>query len=375
MTAPNPNLRYLRFWPLQLSGWGIYIAVNVLCSLPWWRRIDYDAFRGAFLLSSFLSSFLMYGLCHVLWRRKLALAVSAFICMVTAFPLGMLCAASSFEAALHFSHVRPPFRWVDIITATPSGWYALMSWVAFYFGIKHYLALEENQRRLIATEILAKEAQLRALRYQLQPHFLFNTMNAISTLVLRNEPHAATEMIGKLASLLRSTLDAPDLHQIPLSDELAVTEEYLAIEAIRFGDRLVVRWDIDPLVSHALVPRLILQPLVENAVQHGIARRPQGGFILISTQRHQNHLSVVIENEPPEESAALLLEGVPRMGGVGLQNVRERLQQMYGADSTMHTTINARGNYEVSFTLPISSSIAIGESPLLSHQTIRTEFL
>ena len=354
MTNPNPRL--LRFWPLQLMGWGFYIGINVLCSLPWWRRIDYDAFRGAFLLSSFLCSFPMYWLCHFLWQRRVRIPAAALICIVSAFPLGMLCAASSFEAAVYFSRVRPQFRWVDIITATPSGWYSLTSWVAFYFGIKHYLALKEKHRQLIATEMLAKEAQLRALRYQLQPHFLFNTMNAISTLVLNNQPHDATEMIGKLSSLLRSTLDAPDLYQIPLSDELAVTEEYLAIEAIRFGDRLAVHWDIDPDVADTLVPRLILQPLVENAVRHGIARRPNGGFILVKTQRRGNDLVVLIENEPPEESADVLLDGFARTGGVGLQNVRQRLEHMYGAESTMHTTTNARGNYEVSFTLPILNS-------------------
>jgi len=345
-------------------GWGLYIGINVFCSLPWWHRIDYDAFRGAFLLSSFLSSFLMYWLCHFLWKRKVSLPVSAVICMVSAFPLGMLCAASSFEAAVSFSRVRPPFQWVDIITATPSGWFALMAWVAFYFGIKHYLALEEKHRQLVATEILANEAQLRALRYQLQPHFLFNTMNAISTLVLNDQPHAATEMIGKLAHLLRSTLDAPDLHQIPLADELAVTEEYLAIEAVRFGDRLSVHWDLDTDLAETLVPRLILQPLVENAVRHGIARRPQGGFILVKTQRRGNHLAVLIENQPPEESAAILLDGTARTGGVGLQNVRQRLEHMYGSESTMHTSTNARGNHEVFFTLPISTLDETGEYKL-----------
>jgi two-component system sensor histidine kinase AlgZ len=208
---------------------------------------------------------------------------------------------------------------------------------------------------------LAKEAQLLALRYQLQPHFLFNTLNAISALVL-DQPHIAKQMIGKLGILLRSTLDVPDLHYVPLSDELAVTEEYLAIEAIRFGNRLAVRWDVDPAVADTLVPRLILQPLVENAMRHGIARRKNGGFILLRTERNGNYLAVTIENEPPEEFAAILFDGIPRAGGLGLQNVRQRLEHTYGAESTMHTTTNARGNYEVSFTLPISTSFFLKEA-------------
>lgn len=353
MKSTPSHLRIARFWPLQLMGWGLYTIINVLCSLVWWQRIDYDAFRGGFLIASFLSSFPMYWLCHQLWKRKIDLRIAIIICIVVAFPLGMLGSLCAFESALFFSSKRPPFHWTDIITATPSGWYVLMSWVSFYFGIKHYLALEEKHRQLIATEMLAKDAQLRALRFQLQPHFLFNTMNTISTLVLNDQPHAATEMIGKLAHLLRNTLDTPELHQIPLADELATTEEYLAIEAIRFGERLTVRWDIDEALADVLVPRLILQPLVENAVRHGIARRPGGGFILVRTHREDEHLCVLIENEPPEEPAAILLDGVARPGGIGLQNVRQRLEKMYGAASTMHTSTNARGNYEVSFTLPI----------------------
>jgi hypothetical protein len=347
------NLRFLRFWPLQLIGWGTYIGVNVMCSLPWWRRLDYDAFRGAFLLSSFLASFPMYWLCHFLWNRRVRFRIVAVVCMLASFPLGLLCSACAFEAAILLSRVRPPFRWVDVFTATPSGWYALIAWTSFYFGIKHYLALEEKHRQLIAAEMLAQEAQLRALRFQLQPHFLFNTLNAISTLVLKDQPFAATEMIGKLAHLLRSTLDAPDLHTIPLSDELAVTEEYLEIEEIRFGARLIVRWDIDQTLVDTIVPRLILQPLVENAVRHGIARRPEGGFILVKTTREGDHLAVLIENEPPQESAAMLLDGVSRAGGIGLENVRKRIEQTYGTEGSMHTTTNVRGNYEVFLRIPL----------------------
>jgi two-component system sensor histidine kinase AlgZ len=370
--------RLLRFWPLQTLGWGFYMGINILCSLPWWRRVDYDAFRGGFLLSALVSSFLMYGLCHVLWKHHVRIVTACLVCIVAAFPLGAFCSGCAIAVATHYSRVRPPFHWVDVIVSTPSGWFLLVAWVAFYFGIKHYLALEEKHHQLIATEILAresqllaKEAQLLALRYQLQPHFLFNTMNAISALVL-DRPYVAKQMIGKLGILLRSTLDVPDLHYVPLSDELAVTEEYLAIEAIRFEDRLAVRWDVDPEVANALVPRLILQPLVENAMRHGIARRKNGGFILIKTQRMGATLAVTVENEPPEEFAAVLFDGIPRTGGLGLENVRKRLEHMYGAEGTMHTTTNARGNYEVTFTLPIDNRFAPGNDAMETRVGVGT---
>ncbi len=306
----------------------------------------------------------MYWLCHALWVRKARTRTIALVTIIASAPLGMLCSASAFQAAIKMSSVRPPFKWIDVITASPAGWFALVAWTSFYFGIKQYLSLEEKHRQLIAIEIFAREAQLRALRFQLQPHFLFNTLNAISTLVLKNQTFAATEMIGKLAHLLRSTLDAPDLHIVPLSDELAVTEEYLAIEEVRFGDRLSVRWDIDQSLVDTIVPRLLLQPLVENAVRHGIARRPLGGFILVKTSRDGDSLAVLIENEPPEEAASILLDGVVRTGGVGLENVRMRLDQMYGASSSMHTATNARGNYEVSLRLPLKLPHGHHTSPL-----------
>jgi two-component system sensor histidine kinase AlgZ len=160
-------------------------------------------------------------------------------------------------------------------------------------------------------------------------------------------------MIGKLAHMLRSTLDAPDLHQIPFADELNVTEEYLDIERVRFGDRLNVQWDMDAGIRSALVPRLLLQPLVENAVRHGIARRPEGGWIRISARRAGSSLAIHIENELPLEEQSVLLDHPVRPGGLGLENVRLRLKETYGSSGSLHAGTNQKGNYEVSLILPI----------------------
>ena len=347
------TLRSLRFWQLQLAGWGFYAFMNIISSIPYRHRPDYIAFRGTFLVASFISSFPMHWVCRALWRRKASVITSLVTCIVASYPLGFACSAAAFNSALWFSIHRPPFTWVDIFTGTPSGWFALVAWSSFYFGVKYFIELETKHQQLIATEIMAQEAQLQALRYQLQPHFLFNTLNAVSTLVLNGQSIAATEMIGKLAHLLRSTLDAPDLHEVPLSDEIAVTEEYLGIEAVRFGDRLSVRWNLDPDLDDVLVPRLILQPLVENAIKHGIARRSRGGFVLIQTRSIGGKLNILIENQPPEESSAILLDGSARIGGIGLDNVRKRISRLYGSESSMHTTTNASGNYEVVLTLPV----------------------
>src|SRR5271163_5035637 len=122
----------------------------------------------------------------------------------------------------------------------------LIAWSALYFGIKHYGTVEEQKDKLMASEATAREAQLQALRYQLQPHFLFNTLNAISALVVSKQPELATEMIAKLAGLLRNPLSFPETHVVTLREELAVTEEYLSIEQVRFGPRLTVSLKVSP---------------------------------------------------------------------------------------------------------------------------------
>jgi two-component system sensor histidine kinase AlgZ len=197
---------------------------------------------------------------------------------------------------------------------------------------------------------------MRALRYQLQPHFLFNTLNAISTLVLDNQPRIATQMIARLADLLRRTLESPDTHQVSLKEEIAVTKEYLALEKVRFGPRLNVAYAIDPDTQEAQVPRFLLQPLVENAIRHGIAKRPDGGNLVLRSEAINGRLRVKIENDGAEDDEPVLRRdtAVPHRG-VGLTNTRARLQQMYGYEATLETHATANGTYEVRISMPFTT--------------------
>jgi LytS/YehU family sensor histidine kinase len=200
---------------------------------------------------------------------------------------------------------------------------------------------------------MAREMQLRALRYQLQPHFLFNTLNAISTLVLDDQPRVATQMINHLANLLRSTLDSPDKDHVSLAEEISVTEQYLAIEEVRFGSRLTVRLDLDQRTMQTQVPRLLLQPLVENAIRHGIAQRADGGHITISSCVCDGSLTLQITNELPEYVGATKQIGGKPWGGLGLVNVRKRLEQVYGIDGGLVTRNTPAGMYEATISLPL----------------------
>jgi len=340
------------------------MAVNIASSIPYRHQPDYlayRAYRGALFFTAFLTSFLMYGVCHWLWRRQTPMLRVVITCVLASYPMGVLCAAASFWSEIHLGGAPRVFHWGTVFVAAPGGSFILIAWSALYFGIKHYFALEEKSRQLVASEMLAMEAQsmaremqLRALRYQLQPHFLFNTLNAISTLVLDDQPRVATQMISHLASLLRSTLDSPDRDHVSLAEEISVTEQYLAIEEVRFGSRLTVKLDLDGKAMQTQVPRLLLQPLVENAIRHGIAKRAEGGHITISACACDGSLTLKITNELPECSWSPNYGGEKAWGGLGLVNVRKRLEQVYGVEGGLVTRSTEGGLYEATISVPLA---------------------
>jgi hypothetical protein len=203
--------------------------------------------------------------------------------------------------------------------------------VAFHYLI---LALEESreaQSRALETSILAREAELKALKAQVNPHFLFNSLNSISALT-SVDPAKAREMCILLAEFLRMTLGLGEKTSIPLSEELSLLHHYLAIEAVRFGSRLQFQEEIQDDVKNFLLPPLLLQPLVENAVNHGIARSLEGGAVRLAVHFLDGRLSVAIENTFDPESAPV------RKGGLGLANVRRRLEARYPEESSMNVT-------------------------------------
>ncbi len=188
--------------------------------------------------------------------------------------------------------------------------------------IHYFMLAQENareaERRLLATQVTAREAELRALRAQLHPHFLFNSLNSISALV-GQDPEAARRMCGLLGDFLRTSLALGGRERVALEEELALADRYLAIEQVRFGGRLAVERAVEPAALPCLVPPLLIQPLVENAVKHGVADRTEGGTIRIEARRHGATLEIAVENPRDPEAP-------PRRGsGLGLENVRQRL--------------------------------------------------
>jgi hypothetical protein len=194
---------------------------------------------------------------------------------------------------------------------------------------------QRSERQLTDARTAAQQAQLQALRYQLNPHFLFNTLNSISSLIVTRRNHDAEEMTSKLSNFLRSSLNYDPTGLVPLDDELALIEEYLAIEAVRFAERLNVEIDCDAAAGSVLIPSFLVQPLAENAIKHGVAPSREPVTVGIRADLQDDRLSIVVENGKPQ------VEGHISVGaGVGLANVRQRLAAVFGDAASLTTELN-----------------------------------
>jgi len=195
----------------------------------------------------------------------------------------------------------------------------------------------------------AQQAQLAALRYQLNPHFLFNALNSISALIVTKRNAEAELMTDKLSSFLRSSLNAEPGELIPLEDELALTEEYLDIESVRFGERLQVEVDCSPDACEALIPSFLVQPLVENAIKHGVARSKGATEISITSGIEDGRLVIRVANCAADEAAS----PTPQSSGVGLANVRSRLEAVYGKGAELSAGLD-HGKYVATVSIPVA---------------------
>lgn len=206
----------------------------------------------------------------------------------------------------------------------------------------HYMALAVEASRQAAIE--AREAELRALKAQINPHFLFNCLNSITALTT-SDPGRAREMCIRLADFLRNTLGLGERESVSWHEELDLAQAYLDVEQVRFGARLQVEVDVDEACAECLVPPLILQPLIENAVKHGIATLVEGGTIHVRSHVRNGLLEVSVENGFDPESPA------PRRSGLGLRNVRTRLERRFGPSARLaaHTNEN---RFRAEFAVP-----------------------
>lgn len=279
--------------------------------------------------------------------RALAAHVAACLTIAAAFNLAYTAAVHAFRPGTTETLLRE--LWNHLVGWAP---FLLMAYASLV-GIGHALEYAERVRHEQAEKAALKtqlvEAQLGALRMQLQPHFLFNTLNGVAMLIRGGDPARAVEMIALLGEVLRGLLRTSWDLEAPLASELQLLRKYLEIEQIRFGDRLRVAWDVDDHVITALVPPLILQPVVENALRHGLWPRTEGGALTIAARRAGSEL----ELEVIDQGVGLAPGFDPdRSTGVGLSNVRARLARMYGPDASLEVAAGAACGVRVRLHLP-----------------------
>jgi two-component sensor histidine kinase len=235
--------------------------------------------------------------------------------------------------------------------------FAPQAWIVYFVGSLlyvfsiafHYVLMAQDAARAVEvqameTSVLAREAELRALRAQINPHFLFNSLNSISALT-SIDGSRAREMCLLLADFLRLTLGMGEKSTIAFSEELDLLDKFLAIEKVRFGERLRMEQSISDEAKRCVIPPLLLQPLVENAVSHGIASMADGGLIRMEARVQQGRLGIVVENDRDEEAPSR------RRNGVGLKNVRSRLEARYGKEAVFRTEA-LEDKFRVSLSFP-----------------------
>jgi two-component system LytT family sensor kinase len=215
-------------------------------------------------------------------------------------------------------------------------------------GVDYYRKYRERELRASQLETRLAQAQLDALRMQLHPHFLFNTLNSISVL-MSEDVAAARRMLTRLSELLRASLDNVGVQEVSLREELEFLNNYLEIEQTRFQDRLSVRMQIEPEVLNARVPNLILQPLVENAIRHGIAPRAQPGWVEISASRENGMVRLHVRDNGPGLNSN---SSKPFAKGIGLTNTEARLEQLYGGDHRFEISNVTGGGLQVAIAIP-----------------------
>jgi LytS/YehU family sensor histidine kinase len=229
----------------------------------------------------------------------------------------------------------------------------LAAWAALYYGINYFLLLEEQIRQRERLESQASTAQLAMLRYQLNPHFLFNTLNSISTLVLLKQTERANAMLARLSSFLRYTLANEPTAKVTLAQEVETLKLYLEIEKMRFEDRLRPHFRIEPETIGARLPSLLLQPLIENAIKYAVTPLENGADIWITAQQEGQAVRIEVADSGGDEAAAEL--SASPSTGVGLANIRDRLAQAYGGSHRFDTRKNDKGGFSVIVEIPFET--------------------
>ena len=335
------------FWTLQGVGWGGYLLLRSVSSVS-------NGAPMTALIPGIIESIVGYCITLLLstlygYYRRLPRISAILLTVVT------LAGATFLAAVLNgFSYSimkdNPGLNFGLVFGQLFLNFTVLAGWSALYFGINFYLIVEQQADQLLVLGNQASSAQLAMLRYQLNPHFLFNTLNSISTLVLLKETERANAMLSRLADFLRFTLIYEPTANVTVAQEVHTLKLYLEIEKMRFEKRLRPVFEIDPRAERARLPSLLLQPLVENAIKYAVTPSEEGAEIAVSARLVGERVRITVSDTGPGLIENKL--GPSLSTGVGLANIRDRLAQAYGPDHRFDARSTPGGGFAVEIEIP-----------------------
>jgi signal transduction histidine kinase len=335
------------FWTLQAVGWTGYLLL-----------------RGASTLTNLSLDVIIPVIFEAIVGYCVTLLLSTLYGYFRGLPRapGLVLTILAFAVATLFSAFLDAFTWSLIQNGQPGvtiprllvSFYvtftALFGWSALYFGINFYLIVEDQIDQMQHLENQASSAQLAMLRYQLNPHFLFNTLNSISTLVLLKQTERANAMLSRLSSFLRYTLANEPTAHVTVAQEVETLKLYLEIEKMRFEERLRPKFEIDQAAERARLPSLLLQPLVENAIKYAVSTQEEGAEICVRVRLAGDRVQIGVSDTGPGLQEGRMMPSLST--GVGLPNIRERLVQAYGPDHRFETRTAPAGGFSVDIEIP-----------------------
>ena len=337
------------FWTLHTGGWVGFAIVSYIGSF-------FNEMRSIWLFVIVLNAYSGWLLTIPLryiyrWARQQSVATMIGTVIACAYAIALVWAVvKNVNYWEIYKHGYRPEEWIMYFHNTVNSLIMVVAWSGLYFGIKNFQMLQKEKQNALKASTMAHQAHLKMLRYQLNPHFLFNTLNAISTLILMKENKTADAMVSRLSDFLRYSLDKDPIKKVPLKQEIQALELYLEIEKVRFDERLSVQWDIEDSVRNALVPSLILQPIIENAIKYAISKLEQGGEISIVAKTFGRDLLLEVSDNGP--GADIVNGQLRRSNGVGLPNIQERLNSLYADDFSFVITHNQPTGIKVSIRIP-----------------------
>lgn len=343
-----------QFWSLQIGGWlGYMLVVFIAIIRPQFDSPDFnlvgqiinlmvETFSGFCL--SFLQWLFIQRVIHNTLKQTLIMSFSSAAVLGLLYNIIKL---GSYKVIVHSQQWNEAWNMLEF-----GGWLlfslaTMFVWTSIFFIMLYNSKLQREHEQLLRAQTLAKDAQLEMLRYQLNPHFMFNTMNAISTLIIKEENDTASEMLDKLCDFFRHSLEATTQSNSTMKDELELLKLYLSIEKVRFGKRLKVNFAVDKDVKHCVLPNMLCQPIIENAVKYAVEPSKEGGEITFKAYKNDERLVIKITD------TGLAVKELQNKGfGIGLQNTRSRLDVMFNGECDVTLTPNKNRGNTVIMTMP-----------------------